>query len=85
MDELVRKLDWHAGRTTRITGLPDDLRSTYAHVLESDGGDAVWHLGFAPDAAAMDLHGVTQVSVSSIWSALRFRYRDEIKRFTRRF
>ena len=35
--------------------------------------------------AAQDLHGVMQVSLSEDWSALRFRYRDEIKEFTRKF
>jgi hypothetical protein len=35
--------------------------------------------------AAHDLHGVMQVSLSEDWSALRFRYRDEIKEFTRKF
>jgi hypothetical protein len=35
--------------------------------------------------AAHDLHGVMQVSLNDDWSALRFRYRDEIKEFTRKF
>lgn len=35
--------------------------------------------------AAHNLHGVMQVSLSEDWSALRFRYRDEIKEFTRKF
>lgn len=34
---------------------------------------------------SLDLHAVAQVSVSPVWSALRFRYRDEIATFTRRF
>ncbi|MFN4102130.1 MAG: hypothetical protein ACK4GT_20400 [Pararhodobacter sp.] len=34
---------------------------------------------------ALDLHGVSQISVSPVWSALRFRYRDEIRSFTRKF
>jgi len=34
---------------------------------------------------AMDLHGVAQIAVSPVWSALRFRHRDEIKQFTRKF
>lgn len=33
----------------------------------------------------LDLHAVTQISISPTWSALRFRYRDEIKSFTRKF
>ena len=35
--------------------------------------------------AAHDLHGVMQISLNDDWSALRFRYRDEIKEFTRKF
>lgn len=35
--------------------------------------------------AAHNLHGVMQVSLNEDWSALRFRYRDEIKEFTRKF
>lgn len=34
---------------------------------------------------AQDLHAVTQVSVSPTWSALRLRYRDEIRSFSRKF
>jgi hypothetical protein len=34
---------------------------------------------------AADLYGVMQISVTPIWSALRFRYRDEIRNFTRKF
>ena len=33
--------------------------------------------------AAHDLLPVTQVAIDSDWSALRFRYRDEIKKLTR--
>jgi hypothetical protein len=33
----------------------------------------------------LDLLPVTQVSVDETWSALRFRYRDEIKILTRKF
>lgn len=33
----------------------------------------------------LDLHAVTQISISDTWSALRLRYRDEIKSFTRTF
>ena len=84
MDELVRKPGWRAGMTTRITALPDDLRTAFAQALGAEGRGAVWHPAFALDAAALDLHGVTQISVSPLWSALRFRYRTEIKRFTRR-
>ena len=129
MGEVLRKLGWRVGMATRITDLPDDLRAAFAPALEARGGNPVWHLAFAPDAAALariaaedvpqyargqhlwvaypkksagmrsdidrdhgweplaalDLHGVTQISVSPVWSALRFRYRDEIKRFTRKF
>lgn len=34
---------------------------------------------------ALDLLPVTQVAVDETWSALRFRYRDEIKTLTRKF
>ena len=129
MSEVLHKLGWRAGMATRITGLPDDLRAAFAPALKAEGADPVWHLAFAPDAAALeriaaedvphyargqhlwvaypkktsgvqtdidrdhgwepfaalDLHGVTQISLSPVWSALRFRYRDEIKRFTRKF
>ncbi len=34
--------------------------------------------------AAVDLLPVTQVSIDDTWSALRFRYRDEIKTLTRK-
>jgi hypothetical protein len=34
---------------------------------------------------AKDLLAVTQISVDENWSALRFRYRDEIKTLTRRW
>ena len=40
--------------------------------------------GWEP-VAVHELHGVTQISLSEDWSALRFRYRDEIKSFTRTF
>ncbi|MAF63879.1 MULTISPECIES: hypothetical protein [Pseudomonadota] len=33
--------------------------------------------------AAQDLLPVTQVAIDNDWSALRFRYRDEIARLTR--
>jgi hypothetical protein len=34
---------------------------------------------------ALDILPVTQVAVDETWSALRFRYRDEIKTLTRKF
>lgn len=34
---------------------------------------------------AVDLLPVTQISLGPAWSALRFRYRDEIRTITRRF
>ena len=40
--------------------------------------------GWAPLAAA-DLLPVTQVAIDATWSALRFRYRDEIPTLTRKF
>lgn len=33
----------------------------------------------------LDLLPVTQIAIDSTWSALRFRYRDEIKKLTRKF
>jgi hypothetical protein len=39
--------------------------------------------GWDPLAAA-DLLPVTQISIDDTWSALRFRYRDEIKTLTRK-
>lgn len=39
--------------------------------------------GWAPIVAA-DLLPVTQIAIDETWSALRFRYRDEIKRLTRK-
>ena len=62
-----------------------DLRTAFVPALGAEGRDAVWHMAFALDVAALGLQGVTQISVSPVWSALRFRYRTEIKRFTRRF
>lgn len=128
MSETLRKLGWREGMATRLVGLPQDLRDTFAPALRAEGADPVWHLAFAPDAAtldriaaadvphyrrgqhlwiaypkkssgmrtdidrdrgwdafaALDLHGVSQIAVSPVWSALRFRYRDEIKTFTRK-
>lgn len=40
--------------------------------------------GWAP-FETLDLHGVAQIALSPVWSALRFRYRDEIRSFTRKF
>ncbi len=34
--------------------------------------------------AAFDLLGVAQIALDATWSALRFRYRDEIPRLTRK-
>lgn len=39
--------------------------------------------GWEPLAEA-DLIGVTQIAIDDTWSALRFRFRDEIKTLTRR-
>ena len=41
-------------------------------------------IGWEP-VFAKDLLAVTQISVDENWSALRFRYRDEIKTLTRRW
>jgi len=40
--------------------------------------------GWGP-LAALDLLPVTQIAINATWSALRWRYRDEIAKLTRRF
>jgi len=53
---------------------PKKSGSIASDITRDDGWDSL---------AAQDLLPVTQVAIDNDWSALRFRYRDEIARLTR--
>ena len=81
-----------ARNRAELTRLADELASSYergGHLwicYPKKSGDLETDLtrdvGWEP-VDALDLFGVTQVSVDATWSALRFRKRDEIASFTR--
>jgi hypothetical protein len=89
--------DWHAAfvrDASSVAAMAPDIMSGYqrgqhlwfcypklsGHIRTDITRDKGWE-----PLMALDLLPVTQVAVDETWSALRFRYRDEIKTLTRKF